>query len=179
MAGDALGRHSGMTPRLTTLGLVVTLGLLGACARYEWVNELDHPGVCPTAGRGAGTGRGTFHVDTDVPPLAPGEIVGTVIRTGDAVPVAAASVTARPDAGGAGAPRAARSDSLGRFRIDELRPGRYELATRRVGYTIRYDTLLVGPAGVRVQVGLEPQATDGPCSGFAMVRVRKPWWKVW
>lgn len=168
-----------MTPRLPTLGLVVALGPLGACARYEWVNELDHPGGCPTAGRSPFPRGGTFHVDTDAPPLPPGEIVGTVIRTGDAVPVAAASVTARPDAGGAGAPRAVRSDSLGRFRIDELSPGRYELATRRVGYALRYDTLLVGAAGVRVQVGLEPQAVDGPCSGLAMVRVRKPWWKVW
>jgi hypothetical protein len=168
-----------MTHRLTTLGLLVAVGLLGACARYEWVNELDYPGGCPTAGRGPFPRRGTFHVDTGVPLLPPGEIMGTVIRTGDAAPVAAASVTARPDAGGAGVPRRVQSDSLGRFRINELSSGRYELATRRLGYAFRYDTLLVGADGVRVQVGLEPQAMDGPCSGLAMVRVRKPWWKVW
>ena len=168
-----------MTHRPSVLRLFISVTLLGACARYEWVNELDSPGGCPTARRRPFARRGTFRVDSGRSPLPPGEVAGTVVRVPDAVPVAAALVTVRPDSGGAGTPRGVQSDSLGRFRIEGLSAGRYELATRRIGYGLRYDTVRIGAAGLRVEVGIEPQAMDGLCSGLAMVRVRKPWWKVW
>ena len=56
----------------------------------------------------------------------------------------------------------------------------YRLRVRRIGYHARrVDSVAVtSAAGAAVGVGLERAVLDG-CPGFMVVRVRKPWWKLW
>jgi len=75
---------------------------------------------------------------------------------------------------------ALQTDTTGFFTVTGLPAGRYELTARRIGYVPRHDSLtLQAGAGTWVRVALVPQTLDGPCSGFAAVRVRKPWWRLW
>lgn len=71
----------------------------------------------------------------------------------------------------------AHTDSLGRFRIDSLGPGRYAVRVTRVGYRPRRDTVVVAAnAGADWDVALEPQAVDG-CPGFMSMVERKRVWR--
>ena len=68
----------------------------------------------------------------------------------------------------------------GGFNLGPVPAGRYVLAVQLIGYARRQDTVdLSGGRGARVRVRLEAQVLDGPCSGFAVYRVRKPWWRLW
>ena len=76
--------------------------------------------------------------------------------------------------------RLAYSDSTGQFAISFPVSGHYELRVRALGYHTRVDTLLLPLAmDTAVVIALRPVTLDGACSGFATVRVRKPWWKWW
>lgn len=61
-----------------------------------------------------------------------GSVAGTIVAR-DGAPVYAALVTAVPE-GGAGPGREAETDRLGRFRVDGLAPGVYEVRVVRPGY---------------------------------------------
>lgn len=74
----------------------------------------------------------------------------------------------------------ANTDSLGRFALQGVPPGRYAIVIRRVGFQPVRDSVTVPRAGglrLVVQLAIEPR--HGPCTGHAFVRVRTPWWKVW
>jgi hypothetical protein len=104
----------------------------------------------------------------------PGSIVGIVLRDDGSGPVAGAMVLAEP------LDRRVTSDSLGLFRLEGLPSGSYRLVARQIGYEPgRLDSVRVsGEAGARAQLTLKAAVMDG-CPGFAVVLVRKPWWKLW
>jgi hypothetical protein len=67
----------------------------------------------------------------------------------------------------------------GRFAI-AASPGTHRLLVRRIGY-FPYATsvTLPLPQPSEVVIKLAEAFNDGPCSGFAMVQVKTPWWKIW
>jgi hypothetical protein len=67
------------------------------------------------------------------------------------------------------------TDSLGTFRLPPADPWPAVLHTRALGYAARDDTLHAPlSADSALQLVLEPQGFDGPCSGFAVpVEIRK------
>lgn len=76
--------------------------------------------------------------------------------------------------------RGVLTDSVGRFSIAVPTEGPYVLRVLGIGYRARVEPLrarLSADAGV--VIALRPMVLDGPCSGLAAVRVRKPWWKGW
>ena len=76
--------------------------------------------------------------------------------------------------------RMVASDSLGAFAIDSLRPGRYAIGVTAVAFHALNDSIVVSETdGGALDIALGQAVMDGPCSGFAAMRVRKPWWKLW
>lgn len=154
------------------------IGGVAACTRGDWVNELDVPGLCsrdPIA-------RARNHH----PPLERRAVVPdaddrvalrvrvVVAGSGQAVHGAQVIVRSQPAVGDI-------TDTLGIVRLDTgLAPGRYVLETRRIGYAARQDSIrLPWPRDTSLLVPLRMTNTDGPCSGFAAVQVRRPWWRWW
>ena len=154
--------------------VTVTGCLLVACSRYEWRNELDVPGLCPLPPDT--TQISAIHHSVVEASGGVSAIHGRVARrdSGAALAEARIVVTALTER------RTVDSDSLGIFRIDSLPPGHYRIDVRRVGSHGVSDTLDLAPSNVvQVAAALAPFVNDGPCSGFAAVQVRKPWWKIW
>ena len=80
-----------------------------------------------------------------------------------------------------GMKRGAKTDSMGRFRIDSIPSGRYVMRTRRLGFKPRQDSVVLSDFfGQKVEVGLEIDILDG-CPGFMSLvkRTRKWTWKWW
>jgi hypothetical protein len=155
--------------------------LLSACFRYEHVNELEVPGLCPSEEeRRIARERTPPIVYEPVTELASDSLRGRVVES-DA---SGNELTARPvrsvqvhllDTG-----RGALTDSVGRFAIAAPTGGPHVLRVLAIGYGARVDTLDAPlSAGSVIVIALRPMLLDGPCSGFAAVRVRKPWWKWW
>jgi len=72
------------------------------------------------------------------------------------------------------------TDSLGRFAFSRLSAGKYEMVVRHIGFHPTRDSITIaGTSGVRVEATIEAEVYDGACSGYAALRVRKPWWKLW
>jgi hypothetical protein len=68
-------------------------------------------------------------------------------------------------------------DDSGRFAIPRLAPGRYSVATRRIGFAVRHDSIVVlDHAQTVLDVGLAPAPMDG-CPGFAAIIERKRVWR--
>ena len=148
------------------------LSLAMGCARYQWVNELDAPGVCQGVASRPGPGPLRFEPPRDTTTDA--ELRGVVVSAsgGDGLGYAQIRLT------GGGRVSELVTDSAGWFTRDSLPAGHYELWTRRIGSAARRDSLTWPlPGRESVLIPLTMQVLDGPCSGFAMVRVRKPWWK--
>jgi len=153
--------------------VLLTLAAIGplACARYEWVSDNQTP-ACRNAQRPK-TGR-SFTVEQR-PAADSGSLSGRVIQSGNQLPVPGASVTLLTNP-----TQSATTDSLGAFAFTVVPAGDYLLRTRRIGMQSRMDTLHVVPTGgAPLVLPLETVPLDGPCSGFAALRVRKPWWKLW
>ena len=71
------------------------------------------------------------------------------------------------------------ADSTGHFAFDETTEGPAALTVAMLGYSVRSDTLdWGGEHGLKVIVPLRITVLD-ECPGFAVIRVRKPWWKFW
>ena len=153
---------------------VTALALVAACSRYEWQNELDVPGMCDDARQAThATVTRRVRLEPD-PPTA--RLRGHVTRRDSRQPLSQA-VVRLADGHSRGA---VQSDSAGGFVIDSVLPGRYAIQVLRVGFHALRDTIEVAAdGGAPLEVGLDVAVLDGPCSGFAAVRVRKPWWKVW
>jgi hypothetical protein len=103
---------------------------------------------------------------------APGRLSGLVVARGSDRPV-------RGQVRLIGTPiRGVWTDAAGAFAFDSVSPGVRTLAVRAVGYHARTDTLLLHDgAGLRLRIPMRPATTD-EC-GFAVVVVRRPWWKWW
>lgn len=158
----------------TRMVVVATLVFALGCSRYEWRNELDTPGLCDGANQAAHA-TVSLRVSLIGGPLG-SQLRGQVNRRDSREPLSGARVRL----GNAVKRRVVESDSSGEFVIDSLLPGRYAIEVLRVGFHGLQDTVDVTRIdGGALEVRLDPFILDGPCSGFAAVRVRKPWWKVW
>jgi hypothetical protein len=169
---------------LAALAFTGMLSLEACAPRYTWVNELDAPGYCAGYLPPASVAEPLMRVAPAVPTAATGRsgaMSGRVECQDDSAPLGWVSVELRllgaaPDA----RPVAATTDSTGVFAFEDLPPGRYALRMRRIAFAAREDTLTVEAGRVVTRrVRLAPRALDGVCSGLMMMRVRKPWWRVW
>ena len=147
--------------------------LCASCARYEYVNELDVPGLCPTRAERERAAPGG-------PPAVrragtPGTLTGVVTDAGSGTPLVGAAVGFA-----SAAARPAVTGTDGVFVLGDVAPGPHELVIRRLGYEARRVPLSApDSAGLVLTVRLQPAGFDGPCSGFAMTRVRKGRWWFW
>jgi hypothetical protein len=150
--------------------LLLALG----CTRYETVNELDVPGLCPASARTAPSTPLRYDPPRDSATEA--ALRGRVVNASSGDGLAYAQVRlSRP-----GQVLEVIADSAGWFSRDSLPMGRYVLWTRQIGFAARRDSLTLPLPERRVAViPLTATALDGPCSGFAALRIRKPWWKLW
>ena len=156
---------------LRVIAVVATTTAPLACARYEWIPDSELP-ACADARRPASHGPVVFERDS----AANGNALrGRVIQSGRGEPIPGATVTLLTEPA-----RTTTTDSAGTFTFTEVPAGAFLLRTRRIGYRSRADTLHL-PFTERggLALPLDTQMLDGPCSGFAALRVRKPWWKLW
>ena len=152
--------------------LLLTAAIAIACTRYEYVNELDLP-ECKNRPVPILTDAGPV---THPSPDTTAWFQGVVVSMDDGEPLQDAHVQILGDDS-----PSVLTDSSGQFAFTgRARHGPVRLAIRRIAYAQYSDTLTVPlPLGVRWRVALAATPVDGPCSGFAAVRVRKPWWKFW
>jgi len=152
--------------------IIVAVAALGpfGCARYEWVPDYEMPS-CATSRRPTSGPPFTFARDSvEVSNTLHGRVI-----SGGPRPIPGASITLLTEPA-----RTTTTDSLGTFAFADVPAGTHLLRTRRIGYRSRMDTLhLPLAAGTALVLPLAAEMIDGPCSGFAAVRVRKPWWKLW
>ena len=153
---------------------VAALALVGACSRYEWRNELDVPGMCDAARQAThATVTRRVRLEPDSPTA---RLRGRLTRR-DTRESLSAAVVHLADGHSRGA---VQSDSAGGFVVDSILPGRYAIQVLRIGFHALRDTIdVAADGGTPLEIGLDVAVLDGRCSGFAAVRVRKPWWKVW
>lgn len=154
--------------------VIAALALVAACSRYEWQNELDVPGLCDDA-RQTTHGAVPRRVRLESA-LSSARLRGHVSRRDSRQPLSQAFVRVADNH----MRGAVQTDSAGRFVIDSILPGRYAIQVLRVGFHALRDTIdVVADGGAPLEIGLDVALLDGPCSGFAAVRVRKSWWKIW
>ena len=147
------------------------------CARYEYINETALPEcrdrVLPV--RPPALQRTAAEA-----PIERGTLIGRLVDT-SGVNVGYAQIALATDTAwhAAGPPiRRSLTDSLGRFRLDSVAPGAYTLFARRIGCESIRGPVEV-PADSALLVTTAQSIMDGPCSGFAALRVRKPFWNLW
>ena len=151
------------------VGVVVLVTTIG-CSRYEWVSDIKTP-QCRN--------RPAPILGSLVPIVTPGAdssvVIGLARELTSELLLSHATfiISTEPVIG-------VRTDSAGRAELPVLPPGRYLVTVLRIGYSAAQDSVTFPlPSGARLEAKLEAQMLDGPCSGFAAVRVRKPWWKFW
>ena len=149
-----------------TVQLMLVLALSGACARAAYIcaRDIDLPGVCPPDT----VKHGTFDMIPDS--TAPRDsIVGRVVARFDGKPVQNARVTITADTA-----IGVLTDSAGRFAAPRPASSWIVRATM-IGYRPRVDTIIADRSTqTRLQIGLEAQGTDGPCSGYVVVCRKRP-----
>ena len=149
--------------------LLIALGAACAHALSNCVNELEIPGHCPPDT----TQHGSFTAETDS--LAPPDsVVGYVVNQLMQSPIQSARITIVSDT-----VHTLFTDSTGRFAAPQPRSPSWTIRTQMIGYRARLDTVRTPSASLtsallHLRIGLEVQATDGPCSGYAMVCRRSP-----
>jgi len=151
------------------LVLVVSLAAVGGCTRYEWVPDYET----------------SYCRNRELPPTpaaftrmtgeaAQGALGGIVESDrGERVPGAQIRLV--------GSDTLTRETGLdGSFQFDSLLGGAYAVRVARIGFARVQDTIVLPlPRGEQLRVVLTAIPLDGPCSGFAEVQVKKPWWKFW
>ncbi len=151
-----------------------TLLLAAACSRYEWKNELDIPGLCDKPADWTQSS-----IMSQVPPDSQpsGErLLGRVYVQGSGQPLGGARILLTSE----GARHQAESDSLGRFVLDWISLGEYLIEVWSIAmHSVHESTYVAASDRAALDISLAPFQTDGPCSGFAAARLRKPWWKLW
>jgi Carboxypeptidase regulatory-like domain len=153
---------------------IAVVVLLAACSRYEWVPDYLGPECATPHGVPPAYAGPPIKVQAATP-ASPGAIAGSVTQAETGLPLGGARIALStvPAIG-------AITDSVGRFEIRDVPPGRYAIAIRRLGFTTTRDSIVIpAEGGLRLAAELQMAALDGPCSGFGLVRVRKPWWKLW
>ncbi len=151
--------------------LLLGPSMLAACNRYEYVNELDLP-ECKNRPPPILVHAGPVALE----PVDSAWLYGIVVRKDDGEPLEGAQVRVlSSDSAGV------LTDRLGRFAFRGAPShGLVHLDIRRIGFAHYTDTVSVPlERGTAWRVALAVMANDGPCSGLAAVRVRKPWWKFW
>lgn len=151
------------------LSIVMVCGsfCFASCTRYEWVPDYKSPECAEYQGppsSGSIEVKPAPHANTD-------SITGRVIALGSRSPVQYAAILLDS------ARTRAVTDTAGRFTI-AAEPGRHRLTVSRVGYN-RYTTSFDFTQPSELTITLAEMMLDGPCSGFGMVAVKKPWWKIW
>ena len=153
------------------LFLLVALAVSSACYRYvEEVRPMTSADCSPEPPSKAFVriiADSSFHRGIS------GQVFDADAEGGIPRPVWEASVIAL------GTKRGTTTDSLGRFRMDSIPPGRYALRTRRIGYKPRLDSVVITDSlGQRAELGLVRDVTDG-CPGFMSLVTRKRKWQWW
>lgn len=157
----------GMRPCLSIVMVCASFGI-ASCARYELVPDYESPECTeyhgpPTSGL----------LEVKRAPTAPiDSITGRVTARGSGLPVQYAAVVVDSNRA-----RRAITDSGGRFAVPAA-PGTHQLMIQRIGY-YRYSTTFRFTPRTELVVTLAEMMLDGPCSGFGLVAVKKPWWKMW
>ena len=150
---------------------LTALAILAACNRYEWKDDRKVPGLC---GSPRTTRAPTPPRDREVM-LVGSHLIGRVVRRDSDTAVTYADVQLGPEPY-----RRTRTDANGMFAFDSVPPSRMTLRVRQIGFAAWQETIAtIETPAPELVVALRLQPTDGPCSGFAWVRVRKPWWKFW
>ena len=156
--------------RIATSALLLAV----ACSRYEWKNELDTPGLCDKLAK-RNQGSITPRAPLDSQPTDE-RLFGRVLMQGPEQPLGGARILLTNE----GTRQMANSDSLGRFVLDSILPGHYLIEVWSIAmHSVHETTYVAASERATLDVSLAPFPMDGPCSGFAAVRVRKPWWKLW
>jgi hypothetical protein len=156
-----------MRPRLSILMVSASFFIVG-CARYEFVPDYKSPECADNHGSPT---SGLLEVKRA--PTAPiDSITGRVLARGSRMPVQYAAVLVDSNRA-----RRAITDSAGRFAVPAT-PGTHQLMIQRIGY-YRYSTSFRFTPRTELVVTLAEMMLDGPCSGFGLVAVKKPWWKIW
>jgi hypothetical protein len=151
------------------LGILVLVGIVGGCTRYEMVPDYA-TAACQTWFRTTFTTRVTrFPTDSATPHLQ------GVVESQEGRPLYSAEVTLT----GAVTVKS-RSDERGQFRFDSIPAGQYGIRVRAVGRHAVHDTIVLPlPRNEQLRVPMLEAFHDGPCSGMFEVQVRKPWWNWW
>ena len=161
-----------MSPPPSAAATMALAVLFSSCVRYEWVPDYETE-ACRNR-----PPEPTFVVTR--PHFIPsgsssGDSLSGIISFGGSQKPAYSQVIL-----GTAPSRTVMTDTLGHFTI-WAPPGRYELFVRTIGHRATRDSVTLPPPGnstLAITVDQRPIPTDGPCSGFASVRVSKPWWKV-
>jgi len=160
----------GLVRTVVIAALAYASSLVLACSRYERVPDYFSPQCQPT--RRPDT---TFAADPLLDTVGSPVLRGRVFLAASMAPIAHARVTLDVVP-----PRDTSTDSSGTFIFLDVPPGLLQVRTRAVGTGSRADTVTIGSLGTHTLIVRLPSATfDGLCSGFGLVRVRKPWWRVW
>jgi hypothetical protein len=147
------------------------VSVLLPCARYEFVSDIDTPD-CDGFRRPE---HRLLIVGADSTASArPDVLAGRILQRDTRAPVYGALVILLPDSA-----RRVFTDRAGGFTLANVPPGHYQLLVMHPGFGAARDWLPMPLEGSAVELQLALQMTDGPCSGFTAVRVRKPWWKLW
>lgn len=151
---------------------ILALVILGAvsCARYQWVPDYESPECVENHGPPT---SGLTEI-TSVAAAAPGFVTGHIVARSTALPVEGAVIMLDAES-----LHRVTTSRDGRFVIASG-PGTHRILVRRIGYyTYVTSVTLPFPQPSEVTIRLAEAVLDGPCSGFGMVRVKKPWWKIW
>ncbi len=135
-----------------------------SCNRYEW-RQPDCPPEPPVAAP---------WLQPIVADSSPAVLSGLVVDFNTRQPLQGPIVTLHT--AGSDTARQAASDGTFTFAAPSVRP--IIVSAYMLGYKSRSDTLRTLPAGNRAIV-LPMQTWGSECDGFYVVRVRKPWWKLW
>jgi hypothetical protein len=162
-----------MRPFGGILAFGTLLALAGSCARYQWVPVGEQP---ECRNRKPTPPAGIIAIVNSNRSAAGASLVGRVSEqsTGRSIPGAQVILER-------GERTTANSDTAGRFVVTGVPSGRYRVTVRSLGFEVPSDSIsLPLPDSSEVDVQLVVATiNDGGCDGFAMVRVRKPWWRIW
>ena len=113
-------------------------------------------GVLLALASGSAAARAQAPVPKAPPPAGPRTIVGVVTDTSDVAFLDSVQVTINA------LTRRTFSAGDGKFRFDNVKPGKYQVSARRIGYQPQVATVVVGDSGGAVRFALMPLAFSLP-----------------
>ena len=155
-----------MTSQHILVGVLLASAL--GCSRYEYVRDTCSPPASPAA---------TSAIAWATTPDASRTVDIQVLDVLTNEPLRGASARLRRD-GAATLLDVPEVD--GRYRVQGLMVGTYDLEVRRIGYRRATARVAVfADSSVRAIAPLAVDRTQLDGCGYVMVAVQKPWWKVW